>query len=92
MSTLEVIAMRIWTLEVVHASGGAKNKAYVIVDIGGLGSGSNMTIIAFVHAVHGIGLRMRGQNNNWGKTNIRLQSKRGGKKLTSSMSAQNPHL
>ena len=31
MSTLEVIALRIWTLEVANASGGPKRKANVIV-------------------------------------------------------------
>ena len=40
MSTLEVIALRILALEVAYASGGAKNKARVIGDIGGLGLGS----------------------------------------------------
>jgi hypothetical protein len=62
VSTLEVIAMRILALEVANASGGAKNKAYVIVDIGGLGVGPNMAVIAFVHAVHGFGLRMKGRD------------------------------
>ena len=37
MSTLEVIALRICTLEVANASGRAKNKAHVVGDIGGLG-------------------------------------------------------
>ena len=37
MSTLEVIALRIWTLEVANANGGAKREANVIGDIGGLG-------------------------------------------------------
>ena len=60
MSMLEVIALRILALEVANACGGAKNKAYVIVDHGGLGLGPNTAVIAFVHAVHRFGLRMRG--------------------------------
>jgi hypothetical protein len=59
---LEVIAKMILALEVANASGGSKNKAYVIADISGLGLGPNMAAIAFVHAVHGFGLRMRGQD------------------------------
>ena len=39
MSTLEVSALRIWTLEVANTSGRAKRKAHVIGDIGGLGLG-----------------------------------------------------
>jgi hypothetical protein len=50
-----------------NARGGAKSKAHVIRDIGGLGFGSNMTVIAFAHAVHGFGLRMRGRETNWGE-------------------------
>ena len=67
MSTLEVITLRIWTLEVANASGGAKKKANVIGDIGGLGLGPNMAVIAFVHAFHGFGFRMRGRDTNWGE-------------------------
>ena len=37
-----------------------KNKAYVIANIGGLGLGPNMAVIAFIHAVHEFGLHMRG--------------------------------
>ena len=39
-----------------------------------------MAVIAFVHAVHGCGLRMRGRNNNWvgGQTTDYHQSKWGG--------------
>jgi hypothetical protein len=59
MSTLEVIAKRILALEVANTNGRAKNKAYIIADIGGLGLGPNMAVILFVHAVHGFGLRMR---------------------------------
>ena len=62
MSTLEVMTKRILALMVANASGGAKNKAYVIVDIGGLSLSPNMTVIAFIHAVHGFGLYMRRQN------------------------------
>ncbi len=65
MSTLEVIAVRIWTLEVANAKGGAKREANDIGDIGGLGLGPNMAVIAFVHAVHRFGLRMRGRDRNW---------------------------
>jgi glucose-6-phosphate isomerase len=42
MGTLKVIAKRILAFEVANANGGAKNKAYVIVDIGGMGLGPNM--------------------------------------------------
>jgi hypothetical protein len=67
MSTLEVIAQRILALEVANASGGTKSKAHVIGDIGGLSLGPNITIITFVHVVHGFGLHMRGRETNWGK-------------------------
>jgi hypothetical protein len=60
MSTLEVIAKKILALEVANPTGGLKSRAQVIGDIGGLGFGPNMTVIAFVYAVHGFGLRMRG--------------------------------
>jgi hypothetical protein len=62
MSTLEVLAKRILTFEVANTRGRAKNKIHVIGDIGVLGFGPNMTVIAFVHAVHGFGLRMRGRD------------------------------
>ena len=52
MSTLEVIALRILALEVPNVSGGTLNKAHVIGDIGGLGFGPNMAVMAFVHAIH----------------------------------------
>ena len=67
MSTLEEIALRIWTLEVANAKGRAKRKAHGIGDIGCLGLGPNMAVIAFVHAVHRFGLRMRGRDRNWGE-------------------------
>ena len=67
MSTLEVIALRILALEVANASGGAKSKAHVIGDIGCLGLGPNMAVIAFVHTVHGFGLCMRRRDTYWGK-------------------------
>ena len=60
MSTLEVVAMRILALEVANAHGGAKNKAYVISNVGGQGFGPDMANVAFVHAVHEFGLCMRG--------------------------------
>ena len=85
MSTLKVIALRILALEVANASGGAKNKAHVIGDIGGLGLGPNMAAIVFVHAIHGFGLRMREKDTNWGRTNIRSPSKGGGRKFTSTI-------
>jgi hypothetical protein len=58
MSTLEVITKRI----LANVGGGAKNKAHIIGEIGGPGFGPNMAVIAFVHAVHGFGLRMRGRD------------------------------
>lgn len=61
MSTLEVIATGILALEVANTRRGAKSKAHVIGDIGGLGFGPNMAVVAFVHALHGFGLRMRGR-------------------------------
>ena len=67
MSTLEVVALRILALEVANACGGAKNKAYVIVVIGGMGLGPNMAVLEFVHAVHGFGLCMGGQETNLGQ-------------------------
>ena len=54
-------------MEVANTTGGAKNKADVIGDIGGLGLSPNMAVIAFVHAVHGLGLLMRGRDTEWGK-------------------------
>ena len=86
MSTLKVIASRILTLEVANAGRRTKSKAQVIGNVGGLGLGPNMAVIAFVHAVHRLGLRMRGRDAYWGRTNIRFPSKRGGRKLTSSIS------
>ena len=65
MSTLEVIAKTILALEVANARGGAK--AHVIGDIGSMGFGPNMTVKAFVHAVHGFGLCMRGRGAKGGK-------------------------
>ena len=67
--------MKILALEVANASGGAKNKAHVIGDIGGLGLSPNMAVIVCVHAVHGFGLRMRERNTDWGKTNFKSPSK-----------------
>jgi hypothetical protein len=67
MNTLEVIAKNKLALEVANANGGAKSKAYVIADIGGHDLGPNMAVISFVHAVHGFGLCMRGQDAHWGK-------------------------
>ena len=58
MSNLEVVARRILALEVANAFGRAKTNAHVIVDIGGLGLGPNMAVIAFVHVIHGFGLCM----------------------------------
>jgi hypothetical protein len=66
MSTLEVIALRILALEVANASGGTKRKVHGIGDIGCLGLGPNMAIIAFVHAVHGFGLCIKGRDTNRG--------------------------
>jgi hypothetical protein len=59
--------LRILALEVANASGGAKRKAHGIGDIGCLGLGPNMAVIAFVHVVHRFGLRMRGRETNWGE-------------------------
>ena len=52
---------------------------YIIGDIGGPGFGPNMAVIAFVHAVHGFGLRMRGRDTNWrnGKHHIIIQAEGG---------------
>ena len=72
MSTLEVIALRILALEVANTSGGLESKAHVIVDIGGLGIGPNMAVIAFVHVVHEVGLRMRGWDTNYGEDKISI--------------------
>jgi hypothetical protein len=85
MSTLEVITKKILALEMANARSGAKNNAHVIGDIGGLDFGSDITVIAFVHAIQGFGLCMRGREAYWGKTNIRFPSKRGGRKLTFSI-------
>ena len=60
MSTLKVVASRIMTLQVANVGGRTKNKAQVIGNVGGLGFGLDMAIEAFVHTVHGFGLRMRG--------------------------------
>ena len=62
MNTLEVIAKRILALKVANACKGAQNKPHVIADIGGMGLGPNMVVIAFVHAVHEFGLRMRARD------------------------------
>ena len=64
MSTLKVITQRILAQKVANASGEAKNKAHVIGNISGQGLCPNMAVIAFVHAVHGFGLRMRGRDTN----------------------------
>jgi hypothetical protein len=58
MSTLEVVASRIMALEVANAGGRLKSKAYVIGNVGGLGFGPDMAVVAFIHAVHGFGLRI----------------------------------
>ena len=81
MSTLEVIALRILALEVASASGRANNKAHVIAHIGDMGLGLNMAVIEFVHAVHGFGLRMRGQNTNWGEDKHSITIKLRGEEL-----------
>jgi hypothetical protein len=82
---LEVIAKRILALEVANASRRLKSKAYNIVNIDGLDFGPTMAVIAFVHAVHGFGLCMRGRDAYWGLTNIHFPSKRGGRTFTSSI-------
>ena len=81
MSTLEVIALKICTLEVANASGGPKRKAHVIGDIGGLGFGPNMAVIAFVHAIHGFGLCMRGSPTNWGEDKHHITIKARGEEI-----------
>ena len=60
MNTLEVVALRILALKVANAGGRAKNKAYVILNVGGLGFNLDMAVVTFVHAVHGFGLCLRG--------------------------------
>jgi hypothetical protein len=67
MSTLEVIALRILAQEVANTSGRPKRKPHGIGDIGCLGLGPNMAVVAFIHAVHGFGLRKRGRDTNWGE-------------------------
>jgi hypothetical protein len=62
MSTLKVVASRIMTLQVANAGRRTKSKAQVIGNVGGLGFGPDMAVEAFVHAVHGLGLRMRGRD------------------------------
>ena len=62
MSTLKVVASRIMTLQVANAGGRTKNKAQVIGNVGGLGFRPDMAVEAFIHVVHGLGLRMRGQD------------------------------
>ena len=62
MSTLKVVASRIMTLQVANAGGRTKSKAQVISNVGGLGFGPDMVVKAFVHVVHGLGLRMRGRD------------------------------
>ena len=81
MNTLEIIALRIWTLEVANASGGAEREAPVIGDIGGLGLGPNMAVIAFVHAFHGFGFRMRGRDTNWGEDKHHITIKARGEEI-----------
>jgi hypothetical protein len=81
MSTLEVIALRILALEVANASGGTKRKAHGIGDIGCLGLGPNMSIIAFVHAVHGFGLCMRCRDTNWGEDEHHITIKARGQEI-----------
>ena len=79
MSTLKIITLRILALEVANTSGGTKSKAHVFGDIDGLGFGPNMAIIAFAHAVHGFGLRMRGGDINWGEGKHHITIKTRGK-------------
>jgi hypothetical protein len=59
MSTLKVVASRIMALEVANVGGRSKNKAQDIGNVGGLGFGPDMAVVAFIHAVHGFGLRIR---------------------------------
>jgi hypothetical protein len=81
MSTLEVITKGILALEVANARGGEKNKAHIIGDIGGLGFGPNMTIIAFVHAIHGFGIRMKGREAYWGEDKHKISTKSRGHEI-----------
>ena len=78
MNTLEVVALRILALKVANAGGRAKNKAYVILNVGGLGFNLDMAVVTFVHAVHGFGLCLRGWNINGGgdKQLITIKTKR----------------
>ena len=59
MSTLKIVTRRIMTLQVANAGGRTKSKAKVIGNVGGLGFGPDMAVVAFIHAVHRFGLRMR---------------------------------
>jgi hypothetical protein len=81
MSTLEVITLRILALEVANISGRARRKAHGIGNIGCLGLGPNMAVIAFVHAIHGFGLRMRGRDINWGEDEHHITIKAWGEEI-----------
>jgi hypothetical protein len=59
MNTLKVVASRIMTLDVANVGGRSNCKAQDIGNVGGLGFGPDMAVEAFIHAVHGFGLRMR---------------------------------
>ena len=77
MNTLKVVASRIMTLQVANAGGRTKSKAQAIRNVGGLGFGPNMAVVAFVHAVHRFGLRMkRGDTNGGDKHLITIKARR----------------
>ena len=66
MNTLKVVTSRIMTLQVANAGGQIKSKTQTIRNVGGLGFGPDMAVVAFVHAIHRFGLRMRrGYTNGW---------------------------